>query len=132
MRGVTATHSQKKRQAPLTRNEVFFSFSGRITRRTFWRANLVALGISILLYAIFIALTAIGFLPDFVTVSGILLVGVTCYFSLYAIAAKRWHDRNMSGWWSLVSFVPLFNFLMLIPLGFFKGTDGPNSFGPPP
>ena len=49
----------------------------------------------------------------------------------YAIAAKRWHDRNKSGWWSLISLIPLVNFWMLIELGFLTGTDSANRFGPP-
>jgi uncharacterized membrane protein YhaH (DUF805 family) len=47
--------------------------------------------------------------------------------------AKRWHDRDKSGWWSLIGLIPIIGGLwMLIELGFLRGTDGPNRFGPNP
>lgn len=47
--------------------------------------------------------------------------------------AKRWHDRDKSGWWSLIVLIPIIGGLwMLIELGFLRGTDGPNRFGPDP
>ena len=89
------------------------------------------LGIAILLYAALVVLQVIGLLPLPLVYIGVLSMYVFCYFSLYAIAAKRWHDRNKSGLWNLISLIPLVNFWMLIELGFLKGTDGPNRFGPP-
>ena len=56
-----------------------------------------------------------------------------------AVAVRRLHDRDLSGWWLLGFFVgymiPLINFfvgiaflvIMLLP-----GTPGPNRFGPDP
>ena len=45
---------------------------------------------------------------------------------------KRFHDRDKSGWWVLIGLVPIIGAIwLLIELGFFKGTPGPNRFGPP-
>jgi uncharacterized membrane protein YhaH (DUF805 family) len=47
--------------------------------------------------------------------------------------AKRWHDRDKSGWWSLIGLVPIIGGIwMLVELGFLRGTEGPNRFGPDP
>ena len=49
-----------------------------------------------------------------------------------ALGVKRLHDRDMSGWWTLISFVPFGGFILLVILGFLDGTQGPNRFGPSP
>jgi uncharacterized membrane protein YhaH (DUF805 family) len=43
----------------------------------------------------------------------------------FMLAIKRSHDFNVTGWLSLLIFVPLINLLFL----FVPGTDGPNRFG---
>jgi len=46
---------------------------------------------------------------------------------------KRYHDRDKSGWWILILFIPLVGFIwFLIELGCLPGTPGPNRFGPDP
>ncbi len=41
---------------------------------------------------------------------------------------QRSHDMDLSGWLSIVAFVPLAGFFWMLK----SGTPGPNSFGPPP
>jgi uncharacterized membrane protein YhaH (DUF805 family) len=49
------------------------------------------------------------------------------------VGAKRCHDRNRSGWFQLISLVPIVGALwLLFDLGILRGTDGPNRFGPAP
>lgn len=48
------------------------------------------------------------------------------------VSIKRFHDRDKSGWWVLIGLVPVIGWIwLLIELGFLKGTEGPNRFGPP-
>ena len=50
-----------------------------------------------------------------------------------AVAVKRYHDRNKSGWWVLIVLVPVIGGLWyLIECGFLRGTVGPNNYGPDP
>ena len=56
-----------------------------------------------------------------------------------AVAVRRLHDRNMSGWWYLgfiaLSFIPVVGFLAsiaMLVIFCLKGTDGDNRFGPDP
>lgn len=50
-----------------------------------------------------------------------------------AIAIKRWHDRDKSGWWVLIGLVPLIGPIWaIVETGFLPGTDGPNQFGADP
>jgi len=50
-----------------------------------------------------------------------------------AVAVKRCHDRNKSGFWVLISLIPILGWLwFLVEFGFLDGTQGPNRFGPSP
>jgi uncharacterized membrane protein YhaH (DUF805 family) len=48
-----------------------------------------------------------------------------------AVAVRRLHDINRSGWWKLLVFVPLGNILLSIWFCA-PSTPGPNRFGPMP
>ena len=63
-----------------------------------------------------------------------LLVGVPIsMWTAYATAVKRLHDRDRSGWWTLMGFVPGIGLLWLaIECGFRKGTNGLNRYGSDP
>ena len=48
------------------------------------------------------------------------------------VQIKRLHDLGFTGWLVLINLVPILGgLLMLIWLGFFKGSDLPNPYGPP-
>ncbi|MGF1807380.1 DUF805 domain-containing protein, partial [Aliivibrio sifiae] len=50
-----------------------------------------------------------------------------------ALYIKRFHDRNKSGWWMLISLVPFIGGLwLLIECGCLSGNEGDNKFGPEP
>ncbi len=42
---------------------------------------------------------------------------------------RRLHDLNRSGLWVLLFFLPLVNFILLICIVFFRGTEGSNDYG---
>ena len=49
-----------------------------------------------------------------------------------AIAVKRWHDRNKSGWFVLINLIPVVGVLWaLIENGFLVGDVSHNEYGPP-
>lgn len=49
-----------------------------------------------------------------------------------AVAVRRLHDRDRSGWWYLLIFVPLVGAIVLLVWFCLKGTAGPNRFGDDP
>jgi hypothetical protein len=49
-----------------------------------------------------------------------------------ALQTKRWHDRGASGWWNLLSFVPILSIWAFIECGFLRGTKGNNRYGQDP
>ncbi|MCB4769372.1 DUF805 domain-containing protein [Ancylobacter sp. Lp-2] len=49
----------------------------------------------------------------------------------FAVGARRFHDMNRTGWWQLLIFTGIGAFVVLVWF-MFKGTEGPNRFGPDP
>ncbi|MCV3239883.1 DUF805 domain-containing protein [Mesorhizobium sp. ZC-5] len=109
---------------------LFTSFDGRINRAKFWA------GVGVL-FAIGIVAQIIDALLGTTGESGLGIVGVIVMLaSIYpalALYAKRWHDRDKSGWWSLIALIPLIGAVwLLVELGILEGTRGANQYGPDP
>lgn len=156
---------------------LLFSFKGRIQRMYWWLANIV----------VTIVVTAAGAIIEAVARSqgmgeinvetnefeptgllGLLLgiIGLVNLWIIYALGAKRLHDRDRTGWWlaapllglgvaimfaSMALSLPeggrepwntlgVFAFFgivgtvlwLFLEIGFLRGTEGPNRFGPDP
>ncbi|HEX7380625.1 MAG TPA: DUF805 domain-containing protein, partial [Nevskiaceae bacterium] len=50
----------------------------------------------------------------------------------WAVCVRRLHDTNRSGWWVLISLVPLVGWIVLLIFTVQDGTRGDNRFGPDP
>jgi uncharacterized membrane protein YhaH (DUF805 family) len=110
---------------------LYTSFDGRINRARFWAGIGVLIGVSIVLNIID-AVLGLTFGQSGVGILGTLFAIGSIYFAL-ALYAKRWHDRDKSGWWSLIALVPFIGFVwIIVELGILEGTRGPNRFGPDP
>jgi len=130
---------------------LLFSFEGRINRKPFWLTLLALTVITMIVeYALF-ALFGVSMVPQIdpnaapdavqaaiaANTSKMLpIVGILSLLLLWpnlALYTKRWHDRNKSGWWTLILIVPFIGALwILIECGFLCGTSGPNRFGQDP
>lgn len=110
---------------------LFTSFEGRINRAKLWAGVGVLIAISILLSIVDMVLGLhVG--QAGIGVLGLIFSIASIYFAL-ALYAKRWHDRDKSGWWSLIAIVPIIGAVwILVELGILEGTRGPNRFGPDP
>ena len=142
----------------MTIAQILFSFSGRINRAKYWLT--VLLTIAVMLALIFVVVlaappTAEVFGRPFL-LPLLMLLYIPMLWIALAVGVKRLHDRNKSGWWllffylvpavlqgigdlleaplSLVLYLPAFaiGIWCLIELGFLRGTDGPNQYGPDP
>ena len=124
---------------------LFLSYRGRIGRGACWLGTFVVLLAELGAIAFLLKLSG-GTLAQLaaaereaaqvsreVLMHVLLPVGIVSLLFLYptyALYTKRWHDRNKSGWWSLIGFVPLIGGLwLLIELGFLGGDDGENDYG---
>ena len=102
----------------------FLDFQGRSPRSEYWWFFVF----TIVLYLVTMAAMAI--LP----ILGIIFaIGfVVLIIPSLAVAIRRFHDIDKSGWWILVGFIPLVGFILMIYFFTQKGTEGDNRFGPDP
>ncbi len=94
----------------------YINFSGRASRSEFWWFVLFGLVSTILL----IWVPFLGW-----------IYALAVLLPTVAVAVRRLHDRDQSGWWAIAWFLPLVNWALLIYLAF-PGTSGPNRYGPDP
>ena len=119
---------------------LLFGFQGRANRAKFWLVALAIFVVEAILFAILGSNVAMSDDPQEalarmgpVTSIVLLLFGILVTWISIAVGIKRFHDRNKSGVWVLIIFVPVIGSLWyLIECGFLKGTTGPNNYGPDP
>jgi len=118
--------------------QLFTSFEGRISRKEWWIGFILLYVLQFIAY--FVA-TALGIITvdagtGEMSPSGavaLLVIIVIFLWPALALHAKRWHDRGKSGWWTLIALVPVIGGLwLLIELGFLKGDEAANKYGPNP
>ena len=83
-----------------------FNYKGRARRKEYWYYILIA---SII---ILIGFTLDGILDTPDTLSG--LAGFILFFPSLAVTIRRLHDIGRSGWWYLISAIPLIGSLILL------------------
>ena len=105
---------------------LLFSFQGRMSRQPFWLFILVLVIVEVILFLLVDPESSFGAIVW-------ALFSLAIIWPSLAVQIKRWHDRDKSGWWILISIVPIIGPLWaLIENGFLRGTDGPNRFGQNP
>ncbi len=106
-------------------NYLFLSFDGRINRATWW-AGIVILIVINLVLGLFIA--AIFGLSTF---AGILftLITLALFYPSYAVAAKRFQDRDKPGQTALYGLVPALIASLLQNFGLAGTPEAPNAIG---
>lgn len=105
--------------------EFLLNWQGRLNRGQFWAFILLYIGGAIVLSIVDGILGTGGIL-------GILYVLVALY-PYFCVLIRRWHDRDKSGWWSLLILVPFIGAIwILVECGCLPGTSGPNRFGADP
>jgi uncharacterized membrane protein YhaH (DUF805 family) len=107
-----------------------FSPVGRIGRAQWWLAQLVPMSFFIVLFVL-VAQSE----PNLGWLNGV-GCSVVCIFLVwlsFCVTVKRYHDRNKSGWWYLLQFVPIVGPIWaMVELGFLPGDYADNDFGTGP
>ena len=103
----------------------FAVFSGRARRKEYWLFILFILAINLIFT--FIA-PIVG--ETFLVILALAYVGGVFLPSI-AVAVRRLHDLDKSGWWLFLGVVPIANLLLLVWFCS-KGTAGENRFGSDP
>ena len=98
----------------------FFDFSGRASKSEYWWFQL---------YNTILYILTLVFQNDLALLFSILVIANL--IPVFAAGVRRVHDSNKSGWWILISFVPIIG-LYIIVLLITDGSKGKNRFGPKP
>jgi uncharacterized membrane protein YhaH (DUF805 family) len=123
--------------------DLLFGFSGRIGRAKWWLAELAVVGVWALVIAVVAGVAvaagpaagqAAGALPDAGPSLGV-AIAIGTLLSIWinvAATVKRYHDRDKSGLWFLIVFVPIIGPIwQIVECGMLPGDPGANRFGPP-
>ncbi|QMW23810.1 DUF805 domain-containing protein [Sandaracinobacteroides saxicola] len=112
----------------------YADFRGRSRRQEYWLFSLFL----VVIYA-FVALVGTLVSPPgpngepggvFIALVGILALAF--FIPSLAVAVRRLHDTDRSGWWYLIGLVPLIGSIVLLVFFVLDGTPGPNRFGDDP
>jgi uncharacterized membrane protein YhaH (DUF805 family) len=101
----------------------YATFSGRAARPEYWYWALFVFAVSIVLAIIdsLVFGTGIGVLQSLFDLA-VLLPGI-------AVAVRRLHDIDRSGWWLLLGLIPVVGEIILLVWFCLRGTQGANRFG---
>ena len=106
--------------------DIYFSFNGRINRQTYW------LKFNLPVFTFFILVGVASAFMNFDIDSVVLVCQLLMIWPSLAVSVKRWHDRNKSGWYVCINFIPIIGPLWaFVENGFLAGTDGHNDYGYP-
>ena len=62
----------------------------------------------------------------------LILFAAIITWPILAMQIKRWHDIGLTGWLSLLYFIPYVGIAVSIIIGIIPGNAGQNQFGPDP
>nr|WP_228030323.1 DUF805 domain-containing protein [Gimesia benthica] len=113
----------------LTVLKKYAEFSGRARRKEYWMFALMNFLISIL---ISIVGAVIGDTDGLIAVSLSGVYALFIFIPSLAVTVRRLHDTNKSGWWILISLVPLIGGLVLLIFMVIDSDPNENAYGPNP
>lgn len=101
----------------------YVSFSGRARRREYWNFVLFNALIAVVLSVVDGQLGQPVLAPLYIL--AVLLPGL-------AVSVRRLHDTGRSGWWLLISLVPIVGGIILLVFMFLDSEPGANRYGMSP
>ncbi|PID36283.1 MAG: DUF805 domain-containing protein [Rhodobacterales bacterium] len=116
----------------------YVTFSGRATRSEYWWFTLFYT--IVVLVLVFVDSTMFGtvrtdatsFSASTETPILTSIFVLTTALPMLAVVIRRLHDTDHTGWWLLISFVPIIGGIVLLVFYVTDGTRGANRFGPDP
>ena len=109
---------------------MFLRYDNRLNRKRYLFRGL-ALGAAVSIITNLITMIAVSMNSSAIAMLGT-IISIAAAIPSFMLIIRRLHDLNRPAWWCIGVFVPLVNLVLGIYLLFFKGTDGPNDYGPDP
>lgn len=105
----------------------YAKFEGRANRPQYWYFVLT----QFLAFFILELLCVIPFV-NIIAFLALLVLGLGLIVPGIAVAVRRLHDTNKSGWWLLLCFVPFVGSIVILVFMCLEGTKGANKYGDEP
>ena len=105
----------------------FFNFSGRARRAEYWTFHLFN---TLVLFGLAFALGMVAGKEAAGPFAGLFMLA--SLMPGLAVAVRRMHDIDKSGWNLLLGFIPLIGPILILFFAVKDGTRGENRFGPDP
>jgi len=103
----------------------YATFTGRAARPEYWYWVLFTVIASLVFVVIEVAVS----IDAGRALDGIFTIAT--FVPSIAVAARRLHDTDRSGWWQLLCFIPVIGWILLLIWVCQRGTPGSNRFGSP-
>ncbi|MCA9005659.1 MAG: DUF805 domain-containing protein [Planctomycetaceae bacterium] len=107
----------------------YAEFSGRARRKEYWMFFLFNVIIS---FVISIVGSIIGERGGLISVSLSVLYSLFVFIPGLAVTVRRLHDTNRSGWWILISLVPVIGGIILLIFMILDSDPNANAYGENP
>mgnify|MGYP006288351715 CR=1 FL=1 len=108
----------------------YATLRGRARRKEYWMYLLVYVGLYILLMLVDALTGTFDLESERGLLSGLFMLGTVV--PSIAVAVRRLHDIDRSGWWLLLGLVPLVGQIVLLYFLIQEGDEGDNTYGPDP
>lgn len=99
----------------------YANFKGRARRKEYWMFYLMNTIVAVILGVVTLAI------PQVSLIGGIYSLAIL--LPSFAVSVRRLHDIDKSGWWMLISFIPIIGAIWLLILICKDGTPGTNEYG---
>ena len=111
----------------------YAKFDGRATRSEYWYFALFTFLITFMLALVdaFVINPMLGMTPEQAAEGGILqmVISLALLIPSIAVAIRRLHDIGKSGWWLLLSLIPILGWLVLLYFYVTDSQSGDNEYG---
>lgn len=109
---------------------MFLRYDNRLNRKRYILRS-ITVAVAVIVVAIILSVIANKLGSGAIAALGI-LVSALPIIPAFMLSIRRLHDLNRPAWWCIGFFIPMVNFVLGIYLLFFRGTKGPNQYGPDP
>ncbi len=105
-------------------------FSGRARRAEYWYFVLFNAIVGIAIQILFTVLATVAHNKNIANIAFLYTLAVL--IPSFAVAVRRLHDTNRSGWWMLISLIPFIGVVALFVFMLLDSQTGSNKYGPNP
>lgn len=109
---------------------MFLRYDNRLNRKRYILRS-ITVAVAVIVIAIIFSVIAEKLGSGAIAALGILICALPI-IPAFMLSIRRLHDLNRPSWWCIGFFIPMVNFVLGIYLLFFRGTKGPNQYGPDP